>query len=143
MITIPFGIIGSFLAFVIHNVPFTFLGVIGIIGLTGVVVNDSIVMVDFINKSFREKKENKNIIKIIASGAKKRLRPVLLTTSTTVAGLLPTAYGLGGYNGLLVPITLAIAYGLLFATLLTLIFIPSLYFVRLDIIKFLKGLFTK
>jgi multidrug efflux pump subunit AcrB len=143
MVTIPFGIIGSLLAFVTHNVSFTFLGIIGIIGLTGVVVNDSIVMVDFIKKSFNTRKKNINTIITIADGAKRRLRPVLMTTLTTVAGLLPTAYGIGGYNGMLVPITLAISYGILFASLLTLFFIPSLYLVRLDIIKFVKVLFKK
>jgi multidrug efflux pump subunit AcrB len=143
MVTIPFGITGSLLAFITHNVPFTFLGIIGIIGLTGVVVNDSIVMVDFIKKSFKKSKKNKNIINTIADGAKKRLRPVIMTTLTTVVGLLPTAYGIGGYNGILVPITLAISYGILFASLLTLFFIPSLYIVRLDIIKFIKVLFKK
>lgn len=140
MITIPFGIIGALLAFVTHNVPLTFLGVIGIIGLTGVVVNDAIVMVDFINKVFREQKGKKDIKNIIAAGAKRRLRPVMLTTLTTVAGLLPTAYGIGGYYDMLVPIALAIAYGLLFATLLTLFFIPALYFVRLDTLNLFKNI---
>ena len=143
MVTIPFGIIGSFLAFIAHNVPFTFLGIIGIIGLSGVVVNDSIVMVEFIKKSFKTVKNKNNIINTITNGAKRRLRPVIMTTLTTVVGLLPTAYGIGGYNGMLVPITLAISYGILFASLLTLFFIPSLYIVRLDIIKFLKVLFKK
>ena len=138
MITIPFGTIGAILAFLIHGVPFTFLGVIGIIGLSGVVVNDSIVMVDFINKAFKNLKENENVREIIAVGAKKRLRPVILTTLTTVVGLLPTAYGIGGYSGMLVPIVLAIAYGLLFASLLTLLFIPSLYLIRLDVINLFK-----
>lgn len=63
------------------------------------------------------------------------MRPVILTTLTTIAALFPTIYGIGGYAGMLVPVVVAIAYGLLFATLLTLIFIPSLYLIRLDIIK--------
>ncbi len=140
MITIPFGIIGALLAFVTHNIPLTFLGVIGIIGLSGVVVNDAIVMVDFINKVFREKKGKTEAINNIAAGSRRRLRAVILTSFTTIAGLLPTAYGLGGYYGMLVPICLALAYGLLFSTLLTLYFIPALYFVRLDIINFFRNI---
>lgn len=135
MITIPFGIIGAMLALILHGIPLSFLAIIGIIGLSGVVVNDSVIMVDFINKVFKNNKDISKIKILIANGAKKRLRPVILTTLTTIAGLLPTAYGLGGDAGMLVPIVLSIAYGILFATTLTLIFIPSLYMIRIDIIN--------
>ncbi|OHD74606.1 MAG: hypothetical protein A2355_10495 [Spirochaetes bacterium RIFOXYB1_FULL_32_8] len=148
MLTIPFGIIGALLAFVAHGMSLSFMGVIGIIGLSGVVVNASIVMVDFINKVVEENPgaDSKLLKEFIASGAKQRLRPVILTTLTTVAGLLPTAYGIGGRSDMLIPIVIAMAYGLLFATFLTLIFIPALYMIRLDLIKlenFIKGLFIK
>lgn len=135
MITIPFGLIGALIGFVTHGLTLSFLGIIGIIGLSGVVVNDSVIMVDFINKVFRKNKDKTNIKKLIAQGARKRLRPVILTTLTTVAGLVPTIYGIGGYAGMLVPVVTPIAFGLLFATTLTLIFIPSLYLIRLDILN--------
>lgn len=138
MVTIPFGIIGAILALIIHGIPLSFLAMIGIIGLSGVIVNDSVIMVDFINKVFRADKKKENLRALIATGAKKRLRPVILTTLTTVAGLLPTIYGLGGDAGMLVPIVMSIAYGLSFATTLTLIFIPALYMIRLDVLMLFK-----
>ena len=129
------------LAFKAHGMPLSFMGVIGIIGLSGVVVNDSVVMVSFINKVITTNKGqgSKYYIQKIAEGAKKRLRPIILTTLTTVAGLIPTAYGIGGDAKTLVPVVIAMAYGLLFATFLTLIFVPSIYMVSMDIKKlFLK-----
>ncbi|MBN1498966.1 MAG: efflux RND transporter permease subunit [Spirochaetes bacterium] len=140
LLSIPFGITGALAAFTFHGIPLSFMGIIGIIGLSGVVVNDSVVMVDFINKlSIENKGKNTNFISDVITGAKQRLRPVILTTATTVAGLLPTVYGIGGDAKTLVPVVMAMAYGLLFATLITLILIPSLYVINSDI----KLLFQK
>jgi multidrug efflux pump subunit AcrB len=135
LVTIPFGIIGALLAFTIHGLPLTFMGIIGITGLCGIVVNDSIIMVDFINKEFKKNTSasGKSFIPIITEGAKQRLRPVILTTVTTAGGLLPTVYGIGGSSQMIIPVVMAIAYGLMFATTLTLIFTPSLYMVNADI----------
>jgi multidrug efflux pump subunit AcrB len=143
MLTIPFGIIGALIAFTLHGMPLSFFGVIGIIGLSGVVVNDCIVMVDFINKSWKNNNGSKNMLKIIAEGAKERLRPVILTTLTTVIGLLPTAYGIGGSSPMIRPVAIALCYGLLFATTLTLIFIPVIYTIRQDIARGLNRLLGK
>ncbi|MCP4137177.1 MAG: efflux RND transporter permease subunit [bacterium] len=133
---IPFGLIGVLLAYTAHGIPLSFMGIIGIIGLSGVVINDSVIMVNFINTVFKKSgsSEDESIIKNIADGAKQRLRPIMLTTITTVAGLLPTVYGIGGDAQTLVPTVMAMSYGLLFATVLTLIFIPSLYMVNMDAI---------
>ena len=135
LLTVPFGIIGALLAFTAHGIPLTFMGIIGIIGLSGVVVNDSIVMVDFINKASSKQSAStaKQMIAAITTGAKKRLRPVILTTVTTVAAVRPTVYGIGGSSQMIVPVVMAMAYGLLFATSLTLIFTPSLYMVDMDL----------
>ncbi|MCG8572273.1 MAG: efflux RND transporter permease subunit [Spirochaetes bacterium] len=142
MLAIPFGIVGALLAFVAHSMPLSFMGIIGIIGLCGVVVNDCVVMVSFINKQMKNT-DLSTFKTAIVDGAKERLRPVILTTITTVAGLLPTAYGIGGKSPMITPIAIAIAYGLLFATLLTLIFIPSIYCIRLDIIHVFDRIFKK
>jgi multidrug efflux pump subunit AcrB len=131
---VPFGIIGALLAFTAHGIPLSFFGAIGVIGLSGVVVNDSIVMVDFINNIFKNSKEGEDsVITKVADGAKKRLRPVILTTITTVAGLMPTVYGIGGDAGMLVPTVMGMAYGILFATTLVLILLPALYMVNVDV----------
>ena len=136
LLVVPFGMIGALLAFYFHKMPLSFMGMVGMIGLTGVVVNDSVVMVDFINKVIRKNKtaNNKtNLIDNIVTGAKRRLRPVILTTLTTVFGLMPTIYGIGGRAESIVPTVMAIAYGLIFASFLTLFFIPSIFMIGFDI----------
>ncbi|MCK4395627.1 efflux RND transporter permease subunit [candidate division WOR-3 bacterium] len=141
LLTIPFGVIGALVAFTAHGIPLTFLGIIGIIGLSGVVVNDSVVMIHFINKIFAGSSapDKKQAIDAIATGAKKRLRPIILTTVTTVAAVMPTVYGIGGTSQMIVPVVMAMAYGLLFATLLTLVFTPSLYMINTDIRRLFTG----
>ena len=135
MIIIPFGLIGVLLGFAIHKMPLSFMGVVGIIGLAGVVVNNGIILVDLINKIIDEGVEGgkKGVAKAIVEGAKQRLRPVFLTTVTTVVGLLPTVYGIGGRADIIIPIVMALAYGLLFASLLTLIFLPCMFMVMFDL----------
>ncbi len=135
MLVMPFGIIGVLLAFQLHGIPLSFMGLVGFLGLCGVVVNDSILMVDFIN---REKRANPGstrpeLFRHISEGAALRLKAVIMTTVTTVAGLMPTAYGIGGNAKTLVPTVMAMAYGLLFATFLTLLFVPCLYMINEDI----------
>jgi len=93
LLAIPFGIIGVVIAFIAHGVPMSFLAILGIIGLNGIVVNDSIVLVSFINKLRREGSSRYD--SIIRAG-QIRLRPVILTTVTTAGGLSTVAYGIGG-----------------------------------------------
>ena len=124
MLAIPFGLIGVIIAFFVHGMPLSFMAILGIVGLNGIVVNDSIVLVDFINK-LRQKgmPRRDSIIK----ACQMRLRPVILTTITTVGGLSTVAYGIGGKDPFLVPMALSICWGLAFATALTLIVIPCIY----------------
>ena len=125
MVVIPFGLIGVLGAFYLHGVPMGFMGLVGTLGMIGVVVNDSLVMVSYLDQKV---KELGNVsLELIIDGAKTRLRPVLLTTITTVLGLLPTVYGWGGYEPFLVPMVLAMSWGLIFATVITLILVPVLY----------------
>lgn len=132
MSVIPFAVIGVVWAFYLHSMPLSFFAVMGTLGLVGVVVNDTIIMVTEINRNLSNNL-NANLVRTVVAGAKDRLRPVLLTTLTTVAGLLPTAYGIGGKDGLIMPLTMAMAYGLLFATLITLILTPALLVIGHDI----------
>lgn len=124
MLTIPFALIGVVIALLVHQEPLSLLSFIGIVGLAGVVVNDSIVLVDFINKLRQKGVSRRN--SIIQSGML-RFRPVMLTTLTTVAGLSTVAYGIGGFDPFLRPMALSIAWGLAFATALTLIVMPCFY----------------
>ncbi|WP_078126005.1 efflux RND transporter permease subunit [Leptospira alexanderi] len=124
--SIPFSLIGVILAFILHGEYFGFLAFLGIVGLAGVVVNDSIVLVDFANQ-LKLEKPGEDIDSILIETGLLRLRPVVLTTVTTVLGLLPTAYGIGGRDPFLVPMALAFGWGLAFSSLLTLVAVPVLY----------------
>ncbi len=135
LLAIPFGLIGVIIAFLLHGEPFSFMAILGVIGLSGVVVNDSIVLVDFINRLRQKGVDRRH--SIIEAG-QLRLRPVMLTTITTVLGLASVAYGIGGGDPFLQPAALAIVWGLIFATVLTLIVIPCIYAVIDDLTVFLK-----
>jgi multidrug efflux pump subunit AcrB len=132
MVAIPFGLVGVIIAFVLHGEPMSFVGMLGVIGLAGVVVNDSLVLVNHINQLRRENPD-KSVRSLVSQGTADRLRPVILTTLTTVAALIPLAYGFGGTDPFMRSAALALGYGLLFATPLTLALVPSLYLVRYDI----------
>ncbi|MBN2483233.1 MAG: efflux RND transporter permease subunit [Candidatus Omnitrophica bacterium] len=130
MLAIPFGLIGVVFAFIVHGMPLSFMAILGIVGLNGIVVNDSIVLVDKINNLRREGLPRRD--SIIKAG-QMRIRPVLLTTITTVGGLSTVAYGIGGKDPFLVPMALSICWGIAFATVLTLIVIPCIYSIIDDI----------
>jgi multidrug efflux pump subunit AcrB len=136
LVAIPFGVVGVILALALHREPLGFLALTGVIGLIGVVVNDSLVLVSHLNRLTCERPEE-DLRSLIARGTSERLRPVLLTTVTTAAGMLPLAYGLGGYDLYMAPMALTLGYGLLFATPLTLVLVPSLYLIGSDIARLL------
>ncbi|MDD4201917.1 MAG: efflux RND transporter permease subunit [Candidatus Omnitrophica bacterium] len=124
MSAIFFGFLGVVIAFLLHNMAISFMAILGIVGLNGIVVNDSIVLVDFINKL---RKEGMSRRQSIIKAGQMRIRPVLLTTITTVGGLCTVAYGIGGKDPFLVPMALSICWGLSFATIMTLTVIPCIY----------------
>lgn len=124
VLAIPFGLIGVIFAFFIHGKALGFFGLMGIVGLTGIVVNDSIVLVDFIN---RDRREGKGRRQSIVDAGRVRLRPVLMTSITTIVGLVAVAYGIGGGDPFLKPMALAIIWGILFSTVLTLVVLPCIY----------------
>ncbi|MEM9423364.1 MAG: efflux RND transporter permease subunit [Spirochaetota bacterium] len=131
---IPFGLAGGLMALQLHGLPAGFMAILGFMGLVGVVVNDSVVMVEFINHIvLRYPKARPKLLEpLVLKGAGRRLRAVVLTTLTTVLGLLPTVYGLGGDPGFVRPVVLVLGYGLLVATMITLFFIPAVYMMQLD-----------
>lgn len=135
MMAIPFGLAGVIFAFAIHREPLGFMGLIGILGLAGVVVNNSLVMLKFLNKKQADicKNGDRLTLEHIADAAMLRFRPITLTTITTVAGLLPSLYGLfGGRIDFLFPLLLALCWGLIFSSFITLFLIPSFYIVERD-----------
>lgn len=135
MAVIPFGLVGGLLALGAHDTPLGFMAVLGLTGLIGVVVNDSVVMVEFINHIV-ERYPNappKKLMPMVLKGAGRRLRAVTLTSLTTILGLMPTIYGLGGDPGVVRPIVIVLGYGLAFSTIISLFYIPCLYMMHLDV----------
>jgi len=139
MIAIPFAIIGVIIAFALHGQDLGFLAMTGMVGLAGVVVNDSLVLVNHVN-GLRKAEPTTALRDIVAQATTDRLRAIVLTTVSTVAGVLPLAYGIGGADPYMSPMALALGYGLLFATPLTLVLVPCLYIISDDVVKWFKGL---
>jgi len=138
---IPFGVVGIFLSFYLHGLPISMFAGIGLIGLAGIVVNDSIILVDHITQMMKKNKSFSK--KLLVQGAKERLRPILLTTISTVLAIFPTAYAIGGYDPLLSPLSLAILYGLLFGTIVVIFFLPALYLIGTEWGERIKGIKIK
>lgn len=124
MFTVPLSIIGVVTGLLLTRLTFSFMAFVGVIALVGIVVNDGIVLIDFINQ---RRRRGVDLITAIFDAGPRRLRPVILTTATTIGGLLPITLNLGGGGAFWAPLGTSIIFGLLFATILTLIVIPSLY----------------
>ena len=140
MMAIPFSVIGVVWAFYAHGLPLSFFAMIGTIGLAGVVVNDSIVLVDFLNQ---KAKEGVTMFEAAVSAGKRRFRAVWLTTLTTVFGLLPVVYGIGGMDRFLRPSAMALSYGLLVGTFLILFLVPALCLIHHDLSQLWARLWKK
>ena len=130
LLAVPFGIIGAMIGLLAVGATLSMIAMFGIVALAGIVVNDSIVLIDFIN---RYRRNGSGRWRAILRGAGVRLRPILLTTITTVCGLIPMAIGLGGKSPIWMPLASTIIFGLTFATLLTLFIMPALYAITTDI----------
>jgi len=143
MLAIPFGAIGIIVSFYFHDMfwkpmPLSFFSSLGMVALTGVVVNSSLILLVFIQ---RARQRGVELFEAILQAGRRRLRAVLLTATTTVVGLLPTAYGWGGMDHFVSPMALALSWGLMFATLVTLITIPAALAVGHDIRGFFRSIF--
>ena len=124
MAIIPFAWAGAFLGHGIFGMEVTLFSIFGMISLTGVVVNDSIVLVDFINARVRS---GVPLFEALMSAGKRRFRPILLTSMTTIAGLLPMLLETSLQAQVLIPMAISLIFGLLFGTLLILILVPVFY----------------
>ena len=132
--TVPFAMIGAMLGLLISGSPFSIVSMFGFVALAGIVVNDAIVMISFVNN--RRDTENMSANqywKSIVESGQLRLRPIILTSLTTISGLLPMAFGLGGSSGMWAPLANVILFGLLISTFLTLFVIPCFLAVLDDI----------
>lgn len=130
MAAIPFGFLGAIIGHLITGNPLTILSMIGMVALCGILVNDSLVLVEFINKRVRNGMSH---FEASIDGAKLRLRAILLTTLTTAAGLTPLMFETSFQAKFMIPMAVTLTFGLIFATLLTLVIVPSLNLIFLDI----------
>jgi HAE1 family hydrophobic/amphiphilic exporter-1 len=126
MTAVPFGFVGVVLSLYLTSTTFNINSFLGSIVLVGIMVNNSIVLVDYVNLLRRE--HGIDLYEALVEGARRRLRPVLMTTTTTVLAMLPLAMGLGEGSELQAPLARVIVGGLITSTLITLVFVPSLYF---------------
>ena len=123
---IPFGLTGAVIGHIIMGQNLTILSLIGIVALAGVVVNDSLVLVDFINR-YRE--DGNSIFDAVLEAGPRRFRPILLTSLTTFFGLFPLLMEKSLQAKFLIPMAISLAFGVLFATIITLIIVPTSYFI--------------
>ena len=135
MSVIPFGIIGAIIGHVLLGKDVSILSIIGIVGLVGVVVNDSLVMVDFINHYIDEGHEWRSAV---MEAGPMRFRAVILTSLTTFLGLLPIQLETSIQSEFVKPMAISIAFGVIFATAVTLILVPVIYFIAKDIERLLR-----
>jgi multidrug efflux pump subunit AcrB len=124
LFSVPFAFVGVIIFLIISGTPFSTTVLYSGVALAGIAVNDAIVLISFINE---KRKEGMAAREAILTSAETRLRPILLTSITTIAGLIPTAIGLGGTSVVWGPMASTIIFGLLFSTLSTLVFVPCFY----------------
>jgi len=136
LLAVPFGVIGAYGGHIIMDVTPSWLSVFGILALAGVVVNDSLVLVDFINK---KREEGMSLNEAVQISGIRRFRPIFLTSITTFAGLIPLIFDGARHAQLLRPMAISLGFGILFATFITLLLIPSAYLMLEDT----KALFRK
>ncbi len=129
MSVIPFGAVGAMVGHYIMGVQLMFFSLLGIIALAGVVVNASLVLVDYTN---RQRREGISLIDAVSRAGVVRFRPIILTSVTTFMGLLPLLLRADPSTAFIVPMAISLAFGILFATVITLIFVPCLYLIAED-----------
>ena len=130
MISIPFGIVGAVTGHLIMGYSLSIMSMFGVVALSGVVINDSLVLIDFAN---REQRSEMNAHDAIYSAGIQRFRPVLLTTLTTFGGLAPMIFETSRQARFLIPMAVSLGFGIVFATLITLVLVPSLYMIVEDL----------
>ena len=136
MSVIPFGIVGGIAGHIVMDMNLSIMSLCGIVALAGVVVNDSLVLVDYVN---RNRDEASTIREAAVIAGARRFRPILLTSLTTFAGLMPMLLETDLQAKFLIPMAVSLGFGILFATAITLILVPSIYLILDDVINLFRG----
>ncbi|MCK5426882.1 MAG: efflux RND transporter permease subunit, partial [Thermodesulfovibrionia bacterium] len=132
MASIPFGFVGAVLGHIIMGFNLSILSMFGIVALTGVVVNDSLLLINFVNQ---KRKEGAELLQAVVESSQRRFRPIVLTSLTTSLGLAPMIAETSVQAQFLIPMAISLGFGILFATLITLLLVPSLYVILEDVLK--------
>ncbi len=132
MIAIPFSMVGAVIGHFIMGFPMSIVSMFGIIALAGVVINDSLILIDLANRNRKEGTYDTTFDAVV-SAAQQRFRPIILTTLTTFVGLAPMMFETSRQAMFLIPMAISLGYGIVFATFLTLLLIPSLYMIIEDL----------
>jgi multidrug efflux pump subunit AcrB len=136
MSVIPFGLVGAVAGHVLMGTDLSIMSMCGIVALAGVVVNDSLVLVDYVNRQIRA---DKGVIEAAWEAGAARFRPILLTSLTTFAGLTPMLLETDLQAKFLIPMAISLSFGILFATLITLILVPCIYIMLEDVKRLFIG----
>ena len=130
MSAIPFGLVGAVWGHLAMGLDVTMMSMLGLVALTGVVVNDSLIMVDFIN---RHRDIHRDLTVAVCEAGASRFRPILLTSFTTFFGLVPLMLDKSFDAAFLIPMAVSLAFGVLFATFITLLLVPTTYLILEDV----------
>jgi multidrug efflux pump subunit AcrB len=136
MVSIPFGIVGAVIGHLLMGYSLSVISIFGIVALSGVVVNDSLVLIDYFNQ---KRIEGLSVHDSIMAAGVQRFRPIILTTLTTFFGLLPMIFEQSRQARFLIPMAISLGFGILFATFITLVLIPSLTMILEDIGRLFRG----
>ena len=129
MSVIPFGLIGAVIGHIIMGKAISMFSLFGLIALAGVVVNDSLILIDFINKA---RDDGESAMDAVIQSGIERFRPIILTSLTTAAGLMPIMLETSVQAQFVIPMAISLSFGIIFATVITLFLIPSLYLLQQD-----------
>lgn len=135
LVAIPFGIVGAVIGHIIMGYNLSLVSMLGLVALSGVVANDSLILIDFANRRIRD---GDSPLEAIRAAGLRRFRPILLTTLTTFGGLMPMILETSRQARFLIPMAISLGYGILFATLITLVLVPSLYLLIEDFLGMFK-----
>jgi multidrug efflux pump subunit AcrB len=135
MIAIPFGIVGAVLGHLLMGYNLSLMSMMGIVALSGVVVNDSLVLIDYAN---RQRREGAGLHEAIRVAGLRRFRPIVLTTLTTFGGLAPMIFETSRQARFMIPMALSLGFGILFATVITLMLVPCLYLLIEDVHQYFR-----
>jgi multidrug efflux pump subunit AcrB len=129
LVAIPFGIVGAVLGHILLGYDLSLVSLMGVIALSGVVINDSLIMIDYANR----RRKDHSAFEAISQAGMRRFRPILLTTLTTFGGLVPLIFETSLQAQYIIPMAISLGFGIAFSTAIILVLVPSLYLILEDI----------